>query len=458
MRNRRTVFWGIILLTAIALVIDLPSFTIAFETPKLPFINRNISVNRQFQGDMVSLFFGPIQFRRDTSFRLGLDLAGGTAITLKADMKGIPQNQQKAALESAKGIIERRVNLFGVSEPVIQTAKTTNDYRILVELPGVTDVEEAVRLIGTTAQLSFWEEGSTESGKLATSSALPKNLLLVLPNNPQKTNLTGSDLEQASVTFSQNTAEPQVALLFKRDGIKKFADITKRNTGKVLAIVIDDQLLQAPKVNEPILGGNAVITGGFTTQEAKTLSIQLNGGALPISLSVLEQKTIGATLGTASLAQSVFAGITGFIVIVIFMIALYGRLGMISSFALVLYTIFVLAVFRLIPVTLTLAGIAGFILSIGMAVDANILIFERMKEEIRRGKHPQVALELGFIRAWTSIRDSNVSSIITALILFYFGTGAVKGFALTLSIGVLLSMFSAIIVTKTFLRLLYRKE
>src|SRR3989338_9125021 len=459
MKNRyRLLFWGIIFLTITALLVDLPSFTISFESPQIPFINKRFSINRHFEGDMIRFFAGSFNFHRDTSFRLGLDLAGGTSVTLKAKMEGASSSQKDAALDGAKSVIERRVNLFGVSEPVVQTAKTNNEYRIIVELPGITDVDEAVRLIGTTAQLSFWEQGSTESGKLATASALPKNLLLVLPNNPQKTNLTGSDLEQASVTFSQNTAEPQVQLVFKKDGIKKFADITKRNTGKVLAIVLDDQLLQAPQVNEPILGGNAVITGGFTAQQAKTLSIQLNGGALPVSLSILEQRTIGATLGSSSLAQSLFAGAVGFVVIVIFMIVLYGRLGVIASFTLILYALFVLALFKLIPITLTLAGISGFILSIGMAVDANILIFERMKEEFHRGKHPQVAMELGFSRAWTSIRDSNVSSIITALILFYFGTGAVKGFALTLCIGVLVSMFSAITITKTFLRLIYKNN
>ncbi len=386
-----------------------------------------------------------------------MDLEGGTSITLKADMKGIGVNQRLDALESAKTVIERRVNFFGVSEPVVQTAVGTNDYRIIVELPGVSDVNQAVQLIGTTAQLTFWEEGASGSAKLASSSASTLPLgMTTLYTNPHKTNLTGNDLQQTSVTFDSNTGSPQVNLVFTSDGAKKFEAITQRNVNKRVSIVLDNQIVEAPQVNQVISGGNAVITGGFTTDAAKAISVQLNAGALPVPLSVLQENTIEASLGIASLNKSLFAGLIGFIIIVIFMITLYGRLGVIASFALVLYTVFVLAIFKLIPITLTLAGIAGFILSIGMAVDANILIFERMREELRRGKTQDVAIELGFSRAWASIRDSNVSSIITSCILYYFGTGIVRGFAVTLAIGVLISMFSAIVVTRTFLRMVYK--
>ncbi len=405
--------------------------------------------------------------KQDFSFRKGLDLEGGTSITLKADMTGVPEGERQNALDSAKSVIEKRINFFGVSEPVVQTARANKDYRIIVEIPGVTDVNEAVKLVGKTAKLSFWEPGEQVTGatgsaeiateeKIASASGVPLGISQLLGAGAKRTNLTGSDLKQSTVVFDPSTGQPQVSLAFSPEGSKKFADITKRNVGKVVAIALDDQIVEAPRVNEPIFGGNAIISGAFTTQTAKTLQIQLNAGALPVSLSVLQQKATGATLGNESLQKSLFAGFVGFAVIVIFMIVLYGRLGMIASLALVVYMLLVLALFRLIPVTLTLAGIAGFILSIGVAVDANILIFERMKEEIRRGISHEAAIDLGFSRAWPSIRDSNVSSLITSTILYYFGTTIVRGFAFTLALGVIVSMFSAIVVTRTFLRLLYK--
>lgn len=400
------------------------------------------------------------------AFRKGLDLEGGTSVTLKAEMTGIPENQRDNALDAAKDVIERRINFFGVSEPVIQTAKVSNEHRINVEIPGVTDTDEAIKLIGKTAKLTFWEEGqvatesalltATEAAKLASESGVPLGIIRGFGPGAKKTDLTGADLKQANVTFDPSTGNPQVALEFNSKGSKKFADITKRNIGKSVAIALDDQVITAPSVNEAIFGGSAVISGNFTTQEAKNLQIQLNAGALPISLSIIRQSATGASLGEASLQKSLFAGVIGFGIIVIFMVVLYGRLGIVASLALVVYTLIVLALFRLIPVTLTLAGIAGFILSIGVAVDANILIFERMKEEMRRGLSHEKAVELGFSRAWPSIRDSNISSIITSAILYYFGTAIVKGFAFTLAIGVIVSMFSAITVTRTLLRWIYK--
>lgn len=427
----RLLFWLIVVLSIIAVLIDL--------------------------GFHLNFSIGALHIQKDFPFIKGLDLEGGTSITLKADMKGVVRGQEADALESAKKVVERRVNLFGVSEPIVQTAKANNEYRIIVELPGVTDVYEAVNLIGTTAQLTFWEEGASESAQIvASGSAIPLGLNQILGPNPHKTNLTGNDLQETNVSFDQQNGQPQVQLRFTSEGAKKFAAITKRNLGKPVAIVLDNDIISYPKVNTVITNGDAVISGGFTVEQAKALRTQLQAGALPIPLTVVQQQTIGPTLGESSLQKSLFAGILGFIIIVIFMIALYGRLGFIASIALFLYTLFVLAIFKLIPVTLTLAGIAGFILSIGMAVDANILIFERMKEELRSGKKKEIALELGFVRAWTSIRDSNVSTLITSFILFQFGTGIIRGFALTLAIGVLVSMFSAIVVTRTFMRMLYK--
>jgi preprotein translocase subunit SecD len=404
-------------------------------------------------------------------FKKGLDLAGGTSLTLQADMKNIAANQRSKALESVKTVIDQRTNYFGVSEPLVQTAISGNEYRVIVELPGVS-IDQAKDIIGTTAQLSFWEKSATGSAVsvktendyftlMATQSAYPFSALQVLGTYPVKTTLSGSDLQETSVGFDQNSGKPEVQLKFTSQGAKKFADITTRNIGKIVAIVLDNQVIEAPRVNQAILTGDAVITGGFTTDSANALSRSLNAGALPVPLTYLQQHDVNATLGQDSLLKSLFAGLLGIFVIVIFMACLYGKLGIIASVALILYTLFTVSIFKIssitpYAITLTLSGIAGFILSIGMAVDANILIFERMKEERRAGRTWHESLELGFSRAWTSIRDSNISSLITSFVLYQYGTGSVKGFALTLAIGVLVSMFSAIVVTRTFLRAIYK--
>ena len=325
-----------------------------------------------------------------------------------------------------------------------------NEHRIIVEIPGVTDVNQAISLIGTTAKLEFRD----------VSNALASPSAFIIYETTKSTGLTGADLESAQASFDQSTGQPVVLFSVNSSSQDKFFEATTKLVGKQMAICLDQQCFSAPTVQQAIRD-NGQITGGFTTEQARELATQLNAGALPVSLSVLEQKTIGPTLGEESLTKSFFAGFLGLITIIIFMSVLYGRLGILASFALLLYTLFMLAIFKistLTPygITLTLSGIAGFILSIGMAVDANILIFERMKEEQRLGKRKEVVLELGFARAWTSIRDSNVSTLITSLILYQFGTGIIRGFALVLAIGVLVSMFSAIVVTRTFLRMVYR--
>jgi len=442
-KNQRSLLWFIIVLTIAAIVINLPS-------------------NKFFT------------FTKSLSFKQGLDLAGGTSLTLKADMKDMPQAQKAKSLESVKTVIDRRTNYFGVSEPLVQTAVNGNDYRVIVELPGVS-IDQAKDIIGTTAQLSFWEKSTSSSAVLLNSSeeyfnfvatesaqaAYPPTVLQTLGTYPHETNLNGLDLEETSVGFDSQSGKPQVQLKFTSEGARRFADITKRNVGKIVAIVLDNQVIEAPRVNQPILTGDAVITGGFTTESANNLSKSLNAGALPVSLTYLQQHSVEATLGKDSLAKSLFAGALGILTIIIFMSVLYGRLGIAASIALIIYTLLVASIFKISSVTpyaitLTLSGIAGFILSIGMAVDANILIFERMKEERRAGRSWHDSLELGFSRAWTSIRDSNISSLITCFVLYEFGSGSVKGFALTLAIGVLVSMFSAIIITRTFLRVIYK--
>lgn len=426
--------WIIITLVFFSVLIDLPI------SPKINILNKKFSV--------------------DFPLKLGLDLQGGTEVILETQMDKIAAQDRDNALESARNVIERRVNLYGVSEAVVQTSKLGEQRRILVELPGLKDASAAASMVGKTAQLDFRELPILLSAEEieATKSGVP---ILAFAKS---TGLTGADLKKAQVTFggSQGAKSgPQVAIDFTSEGAKKFAEITKRNVNRPVAIFLDDDLISAPNVQQEIDGGSAVISGQFTTEEAKTLAIELNAGALPVPIKLISQHFVGPTLGQESVNNSVVAGAIGLMVIALYMGASYGVLGLVADGALIIYTLLVLAIFKtgffiLPPITLTLAGIAGFILSIGMAVDANILIFERMKEEIRWGKTKKVALELGFKRAWSSIWASNVSSLLTAVILYGMGTSLIRGFAVTLVIGVLVSMFTAIVVTRTFLRLLIK--
>jgi len=392
-------------------------------------------------GKGVAFKFQPLKIdwkSPDFKIKEGLDLQGGTHIVYSADLSKIGEDKKKEAMESLKKVIENRINAFGVSEPVIQTTKLGTEDRLVVELPGVKDVQEAMDLIGKTAQLEFQEGG-------------PKGA-------PKSFGLTGKDLQKASQTYDQNTNKPNVSIEFTSEGAKKFEEATARNVGKPIYIFLDGKILSAPNVNEKISGGRAVITGEFDLKEAKNLAIQLNAGALPVPVKIIEQRTIGATLGQEAIKKSLFAGILGVVLVMLFM-ALYYRLpGIIADIALIFYIIFVLALFKILGITVTLAGVAAFILSVGMAVDANVLIFERMKEELKQGKSLMSAVEAGFSRAWTSIRDSNSASIITASILFLFGSGIIKGFAVVLIIGVLVSMFTAVNVTRTLMRMVIKKK
>jgi preprotein translocase subunit SecD len=448
-KTSRRVFFFLIVLSLFLLAIDLP------ENYPLKFRIGNLTVDRVINPLSIHLGF----LNKDFKTHLGLDLSGGTHLALEADMKNIAGADRDSALESAKQVIERRVNLFGVSEPIVQSAKSSDTYRILVELPGVTDVNKAVELIGATAQLDFREFTDSKDASAAAGLVIP------LLTNTKATGLTGKDLKRAQVQYSSQTGEPEVSIEFSSVGGKKFADITKRLIGKPLAIFLDEYPVTWPKVNVEISDGKAVITGSFTVDVAKTLALQLNAGALPVPVSVVEKRTVGATLGAQSVKDSIRAGIIGLAIVAGFMIAKYGWLGLLADCALVLYGLLNFAIYRWIPVTLTLPGIAGFILSIGMAVDSNILIFERFKEEKRLGKPWRVAMELGFGRAWDSIRDANLTTIITCLILFNPGnwqilpnSGLVRGFAVTLFIGVITSLFTGIVVTRTFIRVLYKEK
>ena len=525
-------------------------------------------------------------------YHLGLDLKGGTHLIYDADTLQIASDDRESAVEGVRDVIERRVNAFGVSEPVVQTNKSgLGDYRIIVELAGVKDVNQAIAMIGETPLLEFKEQNPAYSGQQELTTEQQKELddynqqalkraeeinkralagenfeslarefsedqgsrdkggdlgwaargtfvpefdqalfedLSVgqitpapiktdfgyhiikkidqrqiksdqpeatveatdlsgekvtdvnvdLNNNievlsshiliktktandilPPKdewknTELSGKHLKKSSVNYDNNTGDPEVSLEFNDEGAKLFEEITGRNVGKPVAIFLDGTPISVPNVNEKITGGKAVITGRFNLQEAKTLVQRLNAGALPVPISLISQQTVGPSLGQRSINDSLIAGLYGLLAVAVFMILYYRLPGFLSVLALAIYTLVVLMIFKVMPVTLTLAGMAGFIFSVGIAVDANVLIFERFKEELRAGRAYANAVEEGFKRAWTSIRDSNFSSLLTCLVLYWFGSSVIRGFAMTLGIGIIISMFSAIIITRSFMRLL----
>jgi len=507
---------------------------------------------------------------------LGLDLQGGIHMEYEADTSKVDSTQVGDAMQAVQDVIERRVNAFGVAEPVIYTTKSGSDHRLVVELAGVKDINQAKQLIQETPFLEFKEEGQTEQPEQIPQDVLDKanaqakqkaqdllkkalagedfsqlakdnsedpgskdnggdlsfakkgmfvpefdkalfegnlkdgeiypdlvetqfgwhiikkieqregdpvkspesdngasnlevhgaHILIMKKEQPQpkigfvSTGLSGKNLKSAAVAFqNQGLSEPQVSLKFDDEGTKLFAEITKKNLEKRVAIFLDGEIISAPTVQSEITTGEAVITGNFTIDEAKKLVQRLNEGALPVPITLVSQQSVEASLGQVSLEKSLKAGIIGLILVVIFMLLYYRFLGLIASVSLLIYTGLMVSIFKFSAfspwqITLTLPGIAGFILSIGMAVDANILIFERTKEEIKKGRGAVSAIEEGFKRAWTSIRDGNVSSIITSFILIELGTGFVKGFAVTLVIGVLASMFTAVVITRTILRFL----
>lgn len=390
---------------------------------------------------------GP-NFGKETKVHLGLDLQGGTHLVYELDDSKIEDADKKDATQSVVDVIERRVNVLGVSEPVVQSAKIENKENVIVELPGIKKISEATNLIGKTAQLEFWEIGDSEIPE----QNLSENEDYTPSWNP--TQLNGSNLKRSQVEFDQTSGTPHIAITFNDDGKDLFAEITKRNIGKPVAIVLDGNIISAPTVQSEITDGNAIITGQFTLEDAKNLSKLLNAGALPVPIKLVEQRNIGATLGQISVKESLIAGLVGIFLVIIFMIIMYKVPGFLASLALAIYGLIVLALFKLIPVTLTLAGVAGFIVSFGMAVDANVLIFSRMKEEIAKGAPAQAVINEGFKRAFSSIFDSNISTLITCIILYFMTSGLVRGFAVTLGIGIIVSMFSAIVITKTFLSLL----
>ncbi|MDP2598602.1 MAG: protein translocase subunit SecD [Candidatus Liptonbacteria bacterium] len=371
-------------------------------------------------------------------WKLGLDLVGGSHLVYQADLSGVPQADQSSVVSGLRDVIERRVNLFGVSEPQIFTAQGADQAQLIVELAGVSDLSEAIKQIGETPLLDFRDVQQNGSS----TNFIP-------------TNLTGRYITGAQLVFDPTTNAPQVSISFNKEGGEIFAQMTKTNVGKPIAIFLDNNLIEAPVVQQEITGGQAVITGNFNIQSANQLVSRFNAGALPAPITLINQQTISASLGSDSLRKVIVAGVIGTLLVMIFMVMYYGLLGLFATLSLIIYIALTLGLFKVLHITLSLAGLAGFILTIGMAVDANILIFERIKEEKERGLMKNSATEEGFRRAWPSIRDSNTSTIITALILYFFTSSFVRGFALTLFLGVMVSLFSSITTTRLFLRLFY---
>jgi len=394
--------------------------------------------------------------------RLGLDLVGGVQALLEADLPA-EQAIEPQAMQTARSIVENRVNGLGVTEAVVQQA---GDRRIVVEIPGSQDLEEALATLKQTGLLEFVDfsnltpqeaialVGTKVETDFAQTSTLQPTQTLTSTQTTQVFNtvMTGAELKTVAVTSSQLN-EPEVAFTLTTKGAQTFKDFTSAHVNQVLAIVLDKEVISTPTINEPITDGQGVIQGNFTVESANALAVQLRYGSLPIPLKVVESRTVGPTLGQDSLRKSLLAGAIGFAVVILFM-GLYYRLpGIVAIFAILVYALIAYALFRAIPVTLTLPGIAGFLLSTGSALDANILTFERMKEELRAGQTLRQAIKLGWERAWPSIRDSNIATLLTCLVLYFFGStfGAtiVKGFSLTLGFGVLVSLFTALMVTRT---------
>ncbi len=380
-------------------------------------------------------------------FKLGLDLAGGTELIYKADMSQTAPGDRKDALSALQGVIERRVNLFGVAEPLVQTEQASTlsgitEDRLIVDLPGVTDIKAATEALGQTPTLDFRLLSSMEIG----TTTVPAYVA---------TGLDGRYLSSAALGFGSGAtaglSSPQVILSFDSKGAELFEKITRENVGKQLAIFLDGQIISSPVIQEAIPGGQATISGRFTATEARDLVRNLNFGALPVPIELQSSSAVGPTLGAAAISAGVKAGIIGFVIVALFMIGWYRLPGLIAAVALAEYVVFVLAVVKVIPVTLTASGIAALIISVGMAVDANVLIFERTKEELREGKNPREAVHIGFSRAWPAIRDGHLTMIISGVILFWLGTSIVQGFALVFVLGVLASFISAVSLSRVFL-------
>ncbi len=411
----------------------------------------------------------PTLMERD--FIFGLDLQGGAHLRYEADLEDVPSGEKSQRMEGLRNLIERRIDLYGVGESLVQV----QGERLVVEIPGAHDLDEAIDIIGETPFLDFREtsfetikrqedkwkeiEEFLEKGKeeitledlMALEESDIDNWEIVLQGGYTQTGLTGRHLKNARVVMHPVTHEPAITLEFDSEGAKLFEEITERNIGKPLATFLDGEILQVATVQEKIAGGEAQITGNFKIEEAYEIARDLRIGALPVPIELISQQSIGPALGKDSLSVSVSAAIFGFLLVVLFMIIVYRLPGLFAAISLSFYAIFVLFLFKFIPITLTLSGIAGFILSIGMAIDANVLIISRLREEIREGKSVKKAVEDAYKRAWPSIRDGNITTLVVAIILFFITTSFVRGFAITLILGILVSLLSAMVISRAFL-------
>ncbi len=411
----------------------------------------------------------PTLYERD--FMFGLDLQGGAYLMYEADLSEVPSGERTRRMEGLRDLIERRVDLYGVGESTVQV----RGERLTVEIPGAHDLDEAIGIIGETPFLDFrevsqeriemqeakWEKIEEYLGKSAEEMTLEdlmelegsgiENWEIVLESSYEKTDLTGRHLENARVMMHPTTQEPIITLEFTREGAELFEEITERNVGKPLATFLDGEILQEATVQEKISGGEAQITGNFSAEEAYTIARDLRIGALPVPIELISQQSIGPALGEESLEVSLTAGIIGFLLVSLFMVMVYRFPGLLSVLSLGVYIIFVLLLFQIVPVTLTLSGIAGLVLSVGMAIDANILILSRMREGIREGKSVSEAIKDGYDNAWSSIRDGNFTTLMVAVILFFITTSFVRGFAVTLILGILVSLFVAMVINRAFL-------
>jgi len=441
-KKNLNLFYTLSGLTFICLILNLPIKLTLF--------------NHTFYRPDFNFKLGSLQIKPNTDLKYGLDLAGGASLIYNVDTSSAKTSDLASALESLKINIERRINLFGVSESSVKLNKQGQDNRLIVELPGVTNINDAIDLIGQTASLKFM--GIVELPPEATATATFDDVF-------KDTGLNGSHLVKALPVPNPNTGAMEVSLEFNQEGSKLFEKATKNYLNKRIAILLDDQVITSPTVSSVIPDGKAVINGSFDIKSAKSLSAQLNAGALPLSIKLLSQSQVGASLGKDSIDKGVRAGLVGLGLVALFMVGNYGYLGFISVISLAIYSLLSITIYRLFSITLTFPGIVGFILSIGMAVDSNILIFERMKEEVRAGKPWNLAMELGFGKAWDSIKDANTCTIITTLILFnpfnwqfLNSSGMLRGFAVTLLLGILIGMFTGVVVTRNLLRVLASRK
>jgi len=443
-------------------------FAAIFFAGSFDFPNYWNKAAEKFKFTVFGVKFGMPNFP-DVPFHLGLDLQGGTHLVYQADLSDIEEGDWGQSLQGLRDVIERRVNLFGVAEPVVQVEDSSK--RLIVELAGIKDIKEAIRMIGQTPFLEFKEERPSDETQriLDKQKELEGKQMEEIEKIPdwqlgfedpyfKPTKLTGKYLKKSQVEFDPQTNKPEIGIEFNDEGAQIFKELTEKNVGKRIAIAIDNALISAPTVNEAISGGKAQITGSFTIKEARELSRNLNAGALPVPIKLISQQTVGPVLGEISLKDSLRAGISGFLAILLFLIIFYRISGFFSAISLIGYVIFILAILKIVSVTLTLAGIAGVILSMGMAVDANILIFSRMREELKQGKSYLASIDQGFHRAWPAVRDGNFTTILVGLILFGFGTSFVKGFALTLILGNLISIFTAVFITRALLNLFPKEK